>query len=135
MWGAAVILITTLPETDAGAYSTVRFPYDEDCVAIMKTIPVHRWNGRAKEWTTETSWVELLAKRFCDRGFDVAIDGELWYLPDPKAFAEPLQALFDALPARLRTPAFRALSKVLHPDTGGDTEWMKQLNKAIDKTR
>jgi hypothetical protein len=129
-----VILIITLPETEAGAYSTVRFPYDEDAVAIMKSVPVHRWNARVKEWTTETSWVELLAKRFCDRGFDVAIDGELWYPPDPKAFAEPLEAFFAALPPRLRVPAYKALSKVLHPDTGGDTEWMKQLNTAKNRT-
>jgi hypothetical protein len=126
-----VILFTTSTEDDE--YTIVEFRYDPRAVEIMKSVPVHRWSRLDKQWTTETTWVELLCKRFTDAGYLCAVDGELWTPPDPKAFAEPLQALFDALPARLRTPAFRALSKVLHPDTGGDDQWMKQLLKAIGK--
>jgi hypothetical protein len=124
-----VILFTTLDDD----YSTVRFRYDETCIEIIKSVPVHRWDRDRKLWTTETSWVQLLAKRFHDKGFQVAIDNELWKPPDMKALSPPLQALFDVLPAHLRRPAYKALSKVLHPDAGGDTELMKQLNQANER--
>lgn len=38
--------------------------------------------------------------------------------------------LFDEIPDRLTLPAYRALSKVLHPDAGGDAEAMKVLAAA-----
>jgi hypothetical protein len=126
-----VILITTLDDD----YSTVTFRYDPRAVEIMKSVPVHRWNGQDKEWTTETSWVQLLAKRFHDNGYSVAVDGDLWSPPDIKALSSPILSLFDALPAHLKQPVYRALSKVLHPDVGGDTELMKELNKAIERRR
>jgi hypothetical protein len=127
----AVILFTTLDDD----YSTVEFLYDPRAVEIMKSVPVHRWDAAHKLWTTESSWVHLLAKRFHDKGFPVAIDEELWTPPDPKKLSAPMLALFDALPAHLRGPAYRALSKVLHPDAGGDTELMKQLNQAVEDRR
>jgi hypothetical protein len=124
-----MILITSLDDE----YSTVRFNYDPEAVEIMKSVPVHRWSREDKRWTTEASWVELLAKRFTEKGYAVAIDGEVWRPPDPKVLAPPLEAFFRALPAHLRGPAYKALVRVLHPDTGGDNEWMKQLNKAAGK--
>jgi hypothetical protein len=126
-----VILFTTVDDD----YSTCRFAYDEACLKIIKSAPVHRWDRDTKTWTTETAWVELLAKRFTDAGFTVAVDGELWTPPDPKALAPPIQSLFDALPTRLRPLVFKALAKILHPDAGGDLELMKQLNKVNEKTR
>jgi hypothetical protein len=128
-----VILFLTSAEDDG--YATVRFPYDPEAVEIIKSAPVHRWSPRDKQWTTETAWVELLAKRFHDQGYDVAVDGELWAPPDPAALVDPLRALFEALPPRLRPAAFKALSKILHPDTGGDNAWMRQLIEANNKTR
>lgn len=125
-----MILFTTVDADD----TTVRFRYDPQAVQIVKSVPVHRWDPQAKEWTVETSWVELLAKRFYDKGYLVSVDGELWAPPDPKLIAPPLLALFDVLPARLRAPAYRALSKVLHPDAGGDVELMKQLNQANERS-
>ena len=98
-----MILFTTVDDE----LTTVRFRYDPDAVEIMKSVPVHRWDPVHKQWTTESSWVELLAKRFHDRGYTVAIDGELWAPPDPKALAPPMVALFDALPAHLRGPAYQ----------------------------
>jgi hypothetical protein len=127
-----MILFTTLPDGD---HSTCRFAYDETCLKIIKSAPVHRWDRDTKTWTTETAWVELLCKRFTDAGFAVAVDGELWTPPDPKTLAAPIQGLFDALPARLRPLVFKALARILHPDAGGDLELMKQLNKVNDGRR
>jgi hypothetical protein len=125
----AVILIETLD----GDYSTIRFRYDPRAVEIMKSVPVHRWNPADKYWTTETSWVQLLAKKFYDAGYPVQIDSELWEPGSSVAgTSKPIVALFAVLPIRLRVPVFRALTKVLHPDMGGDVELMKQLNQAME---
>ena len=77
----------------------------------------------------------VLRRPATTRGFDVYIYGEQWSPPSPKAFGEPLAAFLGALPANLRRPAYLALSKALHPDQGGDTEWMKHLNRAMDRHR
>ena len=71
-----MILFTTSP--DDPDYTTVRFQYDEVALAIIKSVPVHRWDPSHKRWTVETSSVQLLAKRFADKGYSVAIDDELW---------------------------------------------------------
>ena len=119
--------------TTDGYHSTVTFPYDAEAVAIIKTIPVHRWDPKTKTWTTETSWVRLLATRLHAQGFDIAIDGVPFTPDPPKPLGLPFDALFAILPERLRLPVFRALSKVLHPDHGGDTALMQQLNRAKER--
>jgi hypothetical protein len=129
--GPAVILFTTVSDDE----TEVRFAFDETALAIIKSVPVHRWHPDDKYWATETSWVQLLAKRFVDKGFDVCIDGELWSPPDPKAIGSPLQALLEALPAHLRRPVYLALAKALHPDQGGSNEWMGDLNAAMERDR
>ncbi len=118
-----------------GDYSILKFPYDEAAIKIVKSVPIHRWSSEAKTWTVETSWLQLLEKRFTDASYTVAIDGELWTPPDMKALSPPMSALFDALPAHLRQPAYQVLSKVLHPDVGGDQELVKQLNTAMEAKR
>lgn len=45
------------------------------------------------------------------------------------------RTLFDALPTTLHDKAYRALAKVLHPDTGGDAELMKALNAERDRRK
>ncbi len=114
-----------------GEYATVAFAYDPRAVEIIKAVPVHRWDPDAKRWTTETSWVQLLARRYTDQGYTVEIDGDLWRPENPAAVTGPaLPALFDQLPDRLRSPVYKALARVLHPDAGGDTALMQQLNQA-----
>jgi hypothetical protein len=49
----------------------------------------------------------------------------------PMSVARPVPwatALYDSLPPRLRQPVFRALARLLHPDTGGDKKVMQELN-------
>jgi hypothetical protein len=125
-----MILFTTLDDD----YSEARFPYNEEALKVIKSAPVHRWDASRKVWTVETSWVQLLAERFRRGGFDVAIDGEIWTgPPKPEVVGSPLAALLEALPANLRRPTYLALCRVLHPDAGGDTKWMQELNKAMGK--
>jgi hypothetical protein len=115
----------------------VRFPYNDEAVAIMHSIPGRRWEPAGRFWIIRLDTIRLAATRFHAAGFDVTIDGIPWepttgLTQPPHA---PLVALFRFLPERLRQPAYRALSRVLHPDTGGDDELMKALNRAMEENR
>jgi hypothetical protein len=126
-----VIRITTRDAT-----ARVRFRYDVTAVEIMKSVPTRQWDAAAKEWKTETVWIQLLAKRFNAAGFDVEIDGRLWEPPSPKpAIGDPLTVLFRAIPTRLHKPTYSALAKVFHPDVGGDKVLMQQLNQAMKRKK
>lgn len=114
-------------------YTEVKFPSNEEALKVVKSAPVHRWDPDRKVWTVETSWVELLCKRFTEKGFDCSINGKLWSPPDVKVLSSPIGALFQALPDHLRRPVYLALAKTLHPDAGGDKTLMQELNKAMGK--
>ncbi len=124
--------------TSTGAVTVVTFPYDEQAVTIIRTIPGRHWNAELKQWLIATDRARLAAKRFHDAGFTVTIDGRAYESTPPpsptSATAKPpLVALFNVLPDRLRQPVYKALSKVLHPDVGGDTALMQQLNRAVEE--
>jgi hypothetical protein len=115
----------------------VSFPYDARAVEIIRTVPGRRWSPEHRHWTILHADVRMASVMFLRAGYDVAIDGvpyeEVQRSSAP--VASPLPALFAVLPQRLRLPAYRALSKVLHPDAGGDTALMQQLNKAMEDNR
>jgi hypothetical protein len=48
-------------------------------------------------------------------------------------FGNVFEALLQEVPAELRLTVYRHLSLALHPDRGGSTELMKQLNTAWDR--
>ena len=66
----------------------------------------------------------------------MSVDGHLWQPPAASSSSSgssapagsPIKALFRTLTEHLRQPTYKALSKVLHPDAGGDTALMQQLN-------
>lgn len=112
--------------------ATVTFPYDAEAVAIIKTISGRHWHASRRQWTIDATSAQLAAKRFTDAGFHVTINGRA-YTATPAAMTtgtRPIADLFAALPAPLRPDAYKALARVLHPDVGGDTVLMQQLNDA-----
>jgi hypothetical protein len=115
----------------------VSFPYDAEAVEIIKTIPGRRWSPDYKRWTIEAGDIRMAAVMFLRAGYDVAVDGVPYEeVSRPSAPAlSPLVSFFAVLPNRLRVPTYRALSKVLHPDAGGDTTLMQELNRAIERHR
>lgn len=127
--------------TTRRARASVAFPYDEEGVDIIRSIPGRRWDSTARYWTVPEDEVRLTATRFHAAGFDVLIDGEM-FTPRTSAsprrtnpLGDPMLAFFRVLPVALRQPAYRALARVLHPDAGGDTALMQQLNRANKETR
>lgn len=64
--------------------STVRFGYDPDLVAAIKTIPGKRWDPDTKTWTIPTTWNSALATFIATTGATVIDpDGRLAPPPPP----------------------------------------------------
>lgn len=117
--------------TTTGSKATVAFAYDEKIIAIVKGMPGRRWDPGAKHWTVDARDARALASQLARAGYVVSLDGKLVESGSAGALTgDPLEALFRQLPVHLREPVYRALSRVLHPDLGGDAELMKQLNNA-----
>lgn len=87
-------------------------------------VPAHRANearDAIRSYVDDIETVDLRSRRRTRRARPAGGDG--------------FDALFRALPPRLRKPAYRALAKVLHPDTGGDTAATQALTTAWEKTK
>jgi hypothetical protein len=61
--------------TPIAAAAVVEFPYDEEAVQIIRTIPGRRWNATQKHWTVPGDGFRLLAPRMHTHGFTVTVDG------------------------------------------------------------
>jgi hypothetical protein len=126
---------------DRGAGYHVTFDYDPAVVDTIKAIvPKHdrSYDPDTHTWTiTSPFHADSVAARL--KAFGYTVDGIV-----PGAFnghrqpprhprretADWASLLLDNAPPELRPRIVRALSKVLHPDTGGDTRLMQQLNDA-----
>jgi hypothetical protein len=124
-----------------GAGAQVAFPYDRNLIDIVKTVPGRQWVKAEKYWAIPARSVDLCADALRAAGQVVYVtrpDGSTWTsgrqthgtrgTPDPDWAA----SLLAAVGSDLQDAAYRALSKVLHPDVGGDTRLMQDLNRARD---
>lgn len=126
--------MTTVTITDIGYRHEVRFPYDPNAVELVKTaVPPHArdWNPAERCWLVDDYYVDALAKALRRNGHRVRrADGT----PPPPPRQEPTPwaaALFAAVGTERHDTVFRALSRVLHPDTPtGDTALMHDLLEA-----
>lgn len=91
-----------------------------------------RWDPDLKTWFCIADAVEELAAQLRAAGYQVVVrdaagTGHTSRRSDPDTWAD---AMYAALGKPLADKAHRALSRVLHPDHGGDLEQMKALNAA-----
>lgn len=120
-----------------GPNAVVVFVYDPALVAVIRRAPRRRWDKQGRRWWIPIGDVALVADSYTDAGFDVYVDGEPWRRPPPAPVpSDPIAALLDVVPDRLRSKTIRALSLVFHPDVGGDGRLMQRLNDAVrDRAR
>lgn len=125
----AFVVITT-----GGGLADVSFKYDAEAVSIVKLIPSKVWNADGKYWTIYASHVPVLANMLTARGHEVSVNGNRWVrtdaAPPPRDSENPFTDFFAGLPEEYRVRAYKALTRVFHPDTGGDLVLMKKLNEA-----
>jgi hypothetical protein len=123
------------------AEARVLFPYNAHLVDLIRSVPGRYWNSDDRFWTIPVGEVNATARMFAGAGADVTVDGRPYTEhqtkePPPRQpppSGDEIDALFRRLPVQLRTPAFRALAKVLHPDIGGDPGLMRSLITAHEK--
>lgn len=123
-------------------YGFVYAPYE--LRELVKTFPKRRWLPERKAWRIGSTHVDDCADALRAAGCEVFVTR-----PDGSAYAGRPGAgrrstpgddwagrLLDAVGADRSEAVFKALTRVLHPDTGnGDTALMQQLNTARDARR
>lgn len=127
----------------AGAEAHVSFRYDPLLVEVVKSLPrgTRLWDAGRRIWVVDADYVDMLVDAFTDEGCQVRVSrygsasadgaGGWGQTTEERAHpAEPFEALFASLPPDLARRAYRALVKVCHPDTGGDTAVCQRLTQA-----
>jgi len=102
-----------------------------------------RWDKDAKCWVVELHAVDELRRALHAEGFTVRTTHgpgrERTHEPPPRTGRDTsttwAEAMYIALGHELGDKAHKALVPVLHPDRGGDTTAMQQLNAARDRDR
>lgn len=102
---------------------------------VIKELPKRRWDKTRRRWVIPVTDIDLALKALRHVGYHVEVLGRPETPPAPSNRDQRTWAdlMFMALPERFHTAAFTALSKILHPDIGGDTSAMQALNTARDK--
>lgn len=124
-----------------GAEAHVSFSYDPFLVEVVKSLPrgTRLWDAGRRIWVVDVDYVDMLVDAFTDEGCQVRVSrygagsAGTGRPSDPSGSArttEPFDALFASLPPDLARRAYRALVKVCHPDTGGDTAVCQRLTQA-----
>lgn len=124
----------------------VTFKYDPTLVELLKNTITHhfrKWNPDAKHWAVSSLFIDEFvsaARRhghvftglYADQGErQQRRTGHPRSAPPPAA--DWAETLLDAVGTERADAVFKALTRVLHPDTAtGSTELMQQLNRARD---
>src|SRR5262245_22884997 len=123
---------------DPDAY--IRAPFEAR--NAIKLLPSRWWNKHRKRWIIPAEDVDLAAAQLRSDGWNVfVLDGRHEEPPPPPPPAQKKHELtwadhlYASLPDRFHAPVHAALSKILHPDIGGDTVAMQQLNAARDRAK
>jgi len=116
----------------------VVFPYDPPTKDdLLTTLPrfARWWDPEARCWWVLDAKVAITVLK--NRGYQVLIkdlgEARLSLERNTGGFGNVFEALLQEVPAELRLTVYRHLSLALHPDRGGSTELMKQLNTAWDQ--
>lgn len=128
----------TAPEHGYGRWC-VRFAYDAELVETLKAAVYWRereWDGDARCWWVSSLVVDDMADALVAEGATVRrldADGQPLADPPPEPppdWAQPswAEGVLTAVGPQRRDAVFRALSRVLHPDTEtGDGDLMREL--------
>jgi hypothetical protein len=126
--------MATVLITGTGMMRTVRFRYDPDLVDLIKTIVpsyARSWRPADRSWTLDIDWTAQLIAAIRAAGHTVITDDDQ-HPPSDHRRQGWANGLFDRVGPSRAPACYRALSRVLHPDTaGGDTQLQQELNQAF----
>ena len=112
----------------------VTFNYSPVLVNVIKsTVPgyARSWDQPAKQWTIEALWAPILAAEIRRLGYTVVgVDNP----PNPSHATDPAgwaRSVFQRVGPHRAPLAYRLLSRLCHPDHGGDHQLQVELNQAF----
>lgn len=124
---------------------TLTFDYDPAMVEALKAnIPSRsrKWNPDLRQWwfkSDQIDSVERLARMYCGRvEYEQGRRSHQWGASPhtgTSTLADAYQTLYvtPGAPPEVIRAAYRALSKLYHPDVGGDTAMMQKVNEAYGR--
>lgn len=129
---------------DGTGHATVYSPFEAK--DTIKSLPTHRrsWSAGEKCWRVDTDAVDDLADMLRSQGFDVVlVDTDTHWIrsdhvcsapppPPPRTNGNWAEQLLRTAGPELSSKIRQQLSRALHPDTGGSTALMQDLNHAYD---
>jgi len=121
-----------ITKSEFSNFYSLSFVYNPELVEELKdSIPgeFRRWDPVEKRWLFSPLYlddVEAICRHyFSPESISMDATGEI-------SSSELFVQLFDLLRGEERERVYRTLAMALHPDRGGNTELMKQLNNAHD---
>lgn len=122
-----------------GNHVAISFPFDRLLVDRFKIdVPAYArtYVPETKTWLFESAYaaraVHLLQERFPDARVESAPDQDVATVSDHESEYLTLFVIPDAPPEVVKA-AYRALSKLYHPDRGGDVTAMQRINDAYER--
>lgn len=131
-----------MTRTADGLSYRVTFPYDPDVVEGIKDIvPAHsrQYDPDERAWYISPAYVAPVRSLLTATFLQVEMDDERESFtppptPKPQTSYHVLH-LQPTAPPELVDAAYRCLSRLHHPDQGGDTETMQAINEAASIIR
>lgn len=122
-----------------GNHVAISFPFDRTLVDRFKNdVPAHArtYVPETKTWLFESAYaaraIHLLTERFPDAHIENAPGPRLATDSDHESEYLTLFVI-PAAPPEVVKAAYRALSKLYHPDKGGDVTAMQRINDAYER--
>ena len=120
------------------------FPYAAELVDALKaTVPgyARRYDPATRAWTITPAYAHVASQLMHDVFPDVEIVDHTAAGSgfdrggDPREAALVVLHLRPSAPPELVDAAYRCLAKLHHPDAGGSTAVMQQINRAVESIR
>jgi len=118
-----------------GAHYAVTSRYNPDVVATIRSVVAgfaRTYDPATRTWLIDAAWASALASALRAQGMYVTGIAEP---APPTPDRDWAAALLAAVGPDRVDAAVRALSRVLHPDAGGDADLQRQLLAARDELR
>lgn len=123
--------VPRMTRVDAGRAYRVEFPYDPVVVdAIKRIVPAHSrtYDPAQKAWFVAPAYKDLVYQLL----EDVYIEVEWGTVEAPEGDeAYRVLHLLPSAPKELVEASYKCLSKLYHPDVGGDHVQMQAINQAV----
>ena len=116
----------------SGGYK-IRFPYDAEAVAAIELIPYYgrRYNPNGRTWWISSFHIDEARDLLAQIGY---IESGTRQARGPSDDQSPYARLWcrDGAPIEVVKAAYLALTRMHHPDAGGDTKTMQEINIAFE---